>query len=343
MDNTSGTQEGRWRITKLELWNVFDETGKEYTQEDPLIFEEGEEGIGTITTKVVVKPVVSFGATDQGKTFGKTGETVNGAFMQSYTLSGLWVDIKDFEGKAMEVSDVQLSYVYGNNSSTYGGYTSTSLTNAVTDFTINLEDDGSGMHFAQTGSRTVQYAGSYALTFSFKIGETTQTYSGDNLPANAPKFTISSVKPTVKITYAEYKNKNGSQSTFTDTATTVYYKESTSSSCGITYYQYTPAKVNITLSGYGNAAGARLEFTTSNTDGKVHLYEESQKDDGTSTNAYSWTGDGSCTRYMGFWESKTGNDEKIPAGTLTATTLIFTYGGNEYSIDVPDFTIKNPS
>ena len=163
------------------------------------------------------------------------------------------------------------------------------------------------------------------------------------MPNNTPTFTVSSIAPTVTITSAQYASKSGGASTITNgTSTTVYYKEGTEKSCGITYYNYTPADVTINLTGYGKATSAKMVFTTSNTDGKVHLYEESQKDDGTSTNMYTWSGDGTCKRYMGFWESKTGTDAKTPAGTLTSVGVVLSDGVDEFIVPVT-IVINNPS
>ena len=354
VNNDLGTQDGNWKLTEVKLWDVFDASGKEYTETAPLVFAEAD--FGENKTKVVATVYVTF-AGDQSKTFGKSGDTVTGAFLQKYEgddgVSGVNVDIKDFENKPLDgISDVTMTYVYGNDSNAYGGYTSSSVNNANADFTFTMDPDSTNTHFVQVGKQDMQYAGSYTPVLTFKAAGTTFRYSGSSklnegeraLPANAPVFRVWSITPSVKITAAQYANKGGRNSTFTDTSTTVYYKEGTESSCGITYYNYTPADVTITLSGYGYASGAYLEFTTSNTDGKVHLYEESQKDDGTSTNKYTWTKDGACKRYVGYWESKTGSDDKTPAGTLTATVLKLTQGSSiTCEVNIPDITINNPS
>jgi hypothetical protein len=259
------------------------------------------------------------------------------------------VSISDFEGKPIEgISNVKLSFVHENNSTSYGGYKrADDIPLSAMEYTLN----GSGTTFSLGEAITFQYAGTYKTKLSFVIGASNFSYqksvleSVDTFPANTvvPTFTVSSIAPTVKITGAQYASKSGGASTFTDTTTTVYYKEGTEKSCGITYYNYTPADVTISLTGYGKASSAKLQFVTSNSDGKVHLYEESQKDDGTATNHYLWTSDGACKRYMGQWESKTGTDSKTPAGTLTGAALILTCNGTDYQVDIPDIVINNPS
>ena len=329
--DANGYQDGNWTLTGLRLWEVFAADGTAYTEEEPLMIDVSDTNN---VSKVISRINVTF-AQGLSKDF-------KGEFMQSHTVSGLSVDIKDFENNAYAtISNVKLKLVYQPGSSVEkGGYNSDHLQQSgANDIEIPLTVDSSKTHFVQSSDASVIYAGVYNTELSFVYNGTTITYSGES----APKFTVSSTVPTAKITAAEYASKSGSNSSYTDTATTVYYKEGTESSCGITYYNYTPASVTITLSEYGNAAGAKLVFKTSNPDGKVHLYEESQKDNGTSTDAYEWTGDGKCKRYMGHWEKKTGSDEKTPAGTLTAKQLIFTYGDKEYSIDIPDITINNPN
>ena len=354
--DTNGNQDGNWKIKELIIWDAFAADGTAYTEEVPLVIDDfGEEIKGKVVCKATIsftKPTVTGNCQkmDNGViNFGKdeTGKVV-GAFMDSYTVSGISVTIKDFEDEPIKnLTEVKLSFVYNNNSSTYGGYTSASLTNAMADFNITWTgENGAPLNqttFTQNGEETLQYAGSWTTEFSYKVGSTTHEYKGETLLSGAPQFTVSSITPTVKITAAQYASKSGGGSSVTDVSTTVYYQESTETSCGITYYNYTPADVTITLAGYGYASGARLPFVTSNADGKVHLYEESQKDDGTATNAYSWTADGVCKRYMGYWESKTGTDDKTPAGTLTATQLILTHDGVDYTVDIPDITINNPS
>lgn len=348
----NGKQDGNWTLKEINVWNYYDAAGNEISavitaDSNGLVSEVVPNGAATpltqtldVKTKVVATVKITF-PSGQGKDFGKDASgNVVGVFMQSYEISGLNVTIADFEGKAIEgISAVSLEYKYQNNSLAYGGYNG--VDNSLADFAIALP--GSGTSFAQTAPYTIKYAGSWNASFSFKIGSATYTYSGTSLPNNAPQFTVSSVAPTVTITSANYASKSGGASTITDgKSTTVYYKETTETNCGITYYNYTPGDVTITLSGYGKAASARMEFTTSNSDGKVHLYEESQKDDGTSTNKYTWSADGTCKRYMGHWESQTGNDKKTPAGTLTSTGIILSDGVNEFTVPVT-IVINNPN
>ncbi len=327
-------QDGNWQLVEIELWNVYDADGNFYTEEQPMIVDLESE---KIETKVVQTLTISF---EQGlsQNFGKdTNGNVTGKFMKSYTISGLSVQIMDFENMPINgIKNVTLTFTYNNDSGAYGGYTSASLTNTAADFTISLADDGSGTYFAQSGSQTIQYAGSYTTTFSVMVGNTTVTYSGDKLPVNTPEFTVSSEVPSVKIT----ARSNYRSSTNDDTSATVYYDASASSICGSSVTNYSQPHVTITLSNAGDASGATLQFAKDG-GGTVHLYTS----DGGSkaTDSYTWTGNGTCQRWVGYYKSRSGaTDDRTVAGTLTASVLKLTYNDVEYTVDIPDITINNP-
>ena len=334
--------DGYWRIRDIKIAGVFSEDGVPYTEDNPLVFDMTNEK--KVSTKVVATIKVEFGGTGS-QTFGKSGDTINGTFMQEHTIGEFSVRFTDFENKAIEgMQDVKIKLSYDGKSKDYGGYSGAT----AADTSYDLVSPGDGKTFAVKNIK-LRGAGGYKiteLTFAVKVGDTVTNGSVTEL-TNAPSYTVSSVTPTVKITNAYHKsgakNATSEQSTFTDTETTVYMKWSTETSCGITYNNYQPAYVEITLAGIGQASEAKLEFTTSNTDGVVHLYEESQKDDGTNTTAYTWTANGKCRRYMGWWESKTGSDEKTAAGTLKATILVLTFDNVPYTVDIADITINNPS
>jgi hypothetical protein len=277
---------------------------------------------------------------DKSANFGKDAAgNVTGAFMQSYTVSGISVNISDFEGKPVSgIKDVKLTYVWGNNAQAYGGYTSSQLTNAKADFVIALNDSGNGTTFAQSESYTLRYAGSYTTTFSFMVDGSTKSYTGSTLPANTPQFTVSSVVPT--ITIKERTNYSGS-STAGNTIT-VAYNHRTTTSCGITYHKYDQASVTLTLAGYGYANSAALPFVKDG-GGDVELYPNNQDAQSKRTDRYAWTGNGDCKRWVGFHDEVTGNDRATPAGTIRATAIVLVYDSVEYTVDIEDIVIINPT
>ena len=339
--DANGYQDGHWTLTALRLWNVFAADGTAYTEEAPLEIDVSDTNN---VTKAVNRIFVTF-APGQGKDFGMTNGAVTGAFMDSYTISGLNVVIKDFEGPLKGVGDVKIEYLYAGDSVAKGGYSGGNVpSSGVTAFTIYMKQDASDLtKFVQEGTQAVQIAGTYNPKLSFTFDGGNATYQGDTLPANTPVFTVNSVAPAVKITEASYASASSqTAATFTDTSTTVYAHqyETTSTVCGQTfrYKAYHQPFVTITLSGYGNATGATLTFTS--TGGTVLLYE---KEEGTSAvSTYTWSGNGNCKRWVGYWNSQTGDDDRTTAGTLTATTLVITYGGKEYTVSAP-ITINNPN
>lgn len=210
-------QDGNWKITALEVWDVLDQNGNLYTEDAPLKFDVKDEGI---ETKVVSKVYVTFAA-GQSKHFGREGFAekgeVIGKFMQSHSISGLNVDIKDFEEQPISgISDVKIKFTYVNGSSSSsdrGGYRSDKLDNTSdgATFTIYL-DSINGTNYAQSADdvATILYAGDYYTTFSYKVGNEETEYGDINangkidgtekaLPTGAPKFTVSSKAPTVTI------------------------------------------------------------------------------------------------------------------------------------------------
>jgi len=344
-----GYQDGNWQLKELRLWDVFDADGTEYTEDEPMVIDVS----GTNNkTKVVSQIHVSF-TEDKSQNFGKDARgNVTGAFMTGYEISGLAVNIRDFENQPIAgIKDVRLEFEHQGNSAVYGGYTGGQASN---DFAIVLTDDGSGTRFAQSGTQVIRYAGSYKTTFSYVVsgsgsGDKTMTYNENSLPANAPTFTVSSVAPAVAITAISPTGTFDVDTTgigeghtsatvpaWTSTNATVYFKCSRSgegSTCNPYRHNYGRPSVTMTMSGIGNASSATLSFGSD-----VHIYSGD-----TQTVGYTWTTNGTCARNIGYYQSRSAaNDNKIAAGTLTANTLILIYNDMEYTVTVPTITINNP-
>jgi hypothetical protein len=94
----------------------------------------------------------------------------------------------------------------------------------------------------------------------------------------------------------------------------------------------------------GNATAATLTFKESN-NGTVRLYSTLSRNGETTdqTDRYTWSSNGNCLRYVGYLNQVTGSDRATPAGTITAGTLVLTYGGVDYTVDIADITIINPA
>ncbi len=357
------SQEGKWQLTTLEVYDAFDASGNEYTEDAPLVLDVSD---ANNVTKVVTQVHVSF-PVDNSYNFGREGGTATGAitgtFMQSYTISGLSVNVTDFEGMPVSgVTDVKLTFTYQNSSSKdYGGYSSDTLDNSTdgATITVHLTDNGDGTYSQKTDA-TILYAGKYTTSFQYTVaGSAPVTVTDKTKMPNLPEFTVWSVKPTVVIasiapigshTTAVASGNTLQQKTvtssFSGNTATVYCKAtvSSSTSCGnITYSAEidTYPRVVLKLSGYGFASSARLQF--SGTEDQVYMYEGEGSNQ---TSVYAWSADNSeCTRYFGIYQDGTCSSGSLTvAGTLKANQLVLTDAdGNEFQVAIDTITINNPA
>ncbi|MBQ6718921.1 MAG: hypothetical protein IJN20_01040 [Oscillospiraceae bacterium] len=339
--DNAGKQDGNWTITQLRLAQVYDENGVLRTTENPLVWSmEGEDAVTTKVVSTVNIVISDLEDTELGK---NNNGVVDGAFMQSHSVSGITVDIKDFENQEIPGLDgVALSYTYADNSEVkHGGYSG--LTSAALNFEVPMTR--SGTKFTQTNAFTVQQAGIYTPTLTYTINGSGYTVAA----ASKLKLTVYSVAPAVSITAisptgtfdvdTDSDDANGSHGSatvpdFSATEATVYFKcsrDGSGSTCSPYRHNYSRPSVTITASGLVSGATAELYF------GDVHIYDGTTK-----TTGYRWTGNGVCARNIGYYRSVTASsDTKTPAGTLTANTLSIDYGGNKYTVPV-SITIRNP-
>ena len=359
----NGEQDGNWQLESLNIWNAYDKNGNLYTQDSPLVMDVTDK---SIVTKAVSSVKISF-AEDLSKDFGKDANgNVTSLFMEKHTISGLHVDIKDFEGEAIRgINGVTLKYVYGNDAKTYGSYTSDVLTNAIADYSILLEADSTGTHFVQNSDKIVKYAGSYTPTLTYNVSSTSggatnnTTYTAKNWSGIMPKVIISSVAPSVTIsaisptgTYSAdttgsgeggigsgAKTKNGhkdghAKPEFDADSATVYFKCTLKNVLRIYWYHvYDRPSVTMTLTDMRNNVSTELSFGPSS-----GVYSGNSQ-----VGSFSWSnGATTCQRNIGGYQNSTGSDSKTPAGTITADTLAVTYEGNTYNFTIPTITINNP-
>lgn len=370
-------QDGNWTLTTLKLWDVFAADGTAYTAEDPLKIDVSEHDN---KTNVISRIIIAFDEkkTDQSVILGKEDGIPIGQFMETHEFSGLKIRMHGLKG-ALDVSEVKMEYKYMGGSVANGGYSGENVPDPGTAvFTIHFVENtdleekkvtgSDGVGFIQSGVQQVQIAGKYVpvLTFKVKIGETyydfeyempTTDYTLPHTDVNngiisyttLPTVEVYSVVPSVAITTISPKGTfdadttgigEGHQSVTvpnnTATNATVYFKCSRSgsgSTCDPYRHNYARPSVTITLAGIGNATKADLSFGEG-----VHIYNGT-----TQTTDYSWTANGACARNIGYYRSRTAaSDDKTPAGTITASTLELTYGGETYNVPVPKITINNP-
>jgi hypothetical protein len=325
--NDKKTQDGTWTIQEIHLIGSYID-GEMRTEENPYVIDLSN--ASGVTTTVLSTIYVSFDNADNNI-------SAEGGFLESHIIDSLGVTISDFNNSALPnmADSVTLTYKYQNDSLTYGGY---EISSGITDtFNITLNKitkagKADGTYFAQSEGIALKHAGTYKLTdVQFNFNGRSVTLSEASLP-KAPVITISSTKPSVSVeTITTYKG-----SSKTNDSATVYFDSYKS------YYiftNYRQPSVTIKLSNMGYADTATLTFASSS-GGTVHLYESNGGS--TATSKYVWTKDGECLRWVGYYKSKTANDTKTAAGTLTSDKLVLKSDDISYTVDAK-ITISNPS
>lgn len=234
----SGKQDGYWTLETVYLWNYYktngdyvewakDEGGNlkgglSVTNDGSLVSNPDRDdanamvidvksanGGSDYTVKVVQTITVTF-AQNQSKDFGKDASgTVTGTFMQTYEgangINGVYATAKDFEGPVAGAQDITIVYEYVGDAKDKGGYEGGDATAKEEMFTLTLKQDASDKtKFVQSGSQTLQFAGTYKPTvvkFTFMPDNQLYTveYKEDKVPANVPTFAVWSKAPTVTV------------------------------------------------------------------------------------------------------------------------------------------------
>jgi len=346
--DANGYQDGNWQLTALKLWDVFAADGTAYTEESPLEIDVSNTNN---KTKVVNRITMTF-PQGQSKDFGKDASgNVTATFMDSHTISGLNVNITDFEGAPVQgVTEVQLTFEYVNQScSDYGGYSRSDLTNGTAGATITVPlNKVNGANFAQSTDAPILYAGKYNTIFSFKVSNMQVTYSGDSLPGNAPVFTVWSKVPTVTISAI---TPNGPHSTIgsndqTQAVTskiegnkaTVYCNTTRELNGKITEHP----SVTLMLNNMGKADSAALVFS-----GDTNYIYTGQSMNG-QTDAFTWTSaNNTSKRFVGQYRESNScrGMTRNAAGTLTsANTFTMVCDDITYTIQMSSqIVIENPN
>ncbi len=233
-------EDGDWTLKRLFLQNVYDKdavyensegntvTGRWYeetegtpTETDSFILVPREED--KLSTEVIASynVTVYYDGIEKGKYSSTDNKTTvdtftidltngtPGAFMTEYTTKAITVEVTDYKDRkidSMTASGSQLQLTYdATTTNKYGGYTGASSDKieftdiAVSDKTVSM------------GTVKLKQAGEYNTT-AFKISLGT---AGEIDVKVRPKFTISSVKPTVMITGITPTGSNPAQITYT--------------------------------------------------------------------------------------------------------------------------------
>lgn len=373
-------EDGKWTLKRLFLQGVYDtDSGKWYDEVDGipnednsfvLLPNEGEQ----LTTDLIVSynVAVSYDGKEQGKYNSlENTSTVNtftvdltggnaGTFLTEYTTKAITVEITDY--KHRKIDDIttdgsQLELTYNAlTSEAYGGYTRTSsASNDNKKLIENITINGKEVAF---GTVSLKQSGEYNTT-SFKISLGT---AGTIDVLVRPKFTISSVKPTVKITGISPSGSNpakityttkslswgrgteptftatGNQtSTFNDTTATVYALATADNSTQ-RHGGFTRPTVTLTVAGVNSGSAVSMTLPA----GSANAVTFSRTGNGTITGTLgtvsqinSWTSNFVLTHTLQAYYGH---------GTQSISSMKITNSGDEYTVtfDTP-ITINNPS
>lgn len=366
-------QDGAWVIKEVWLQKVFDENSNFYgsvvnettglpVAADCMVFDvydenkSAEDNIysyviqalhadlsGTYTNDA---GVFAGNITDETESvvFGKSGNTITGDFMDSYTASALTWAIYDWQNKPIDGMTASWELNFDGGSVSNGGYS------GATAFKIGetLTAASDGITYT-IPSQTYQEAGNYVMTLTYSAGTYTRTIKCT--------YSVYSIKPVLSIDdispKGSHKTVNSSNATTTVTSKidgntiTIYpNSEVTGSGCNKSGKLNEEPKVYLKLANRGNATTATLTFTESS-GGEVRLYYGSSSKSGTQTNAWTWNSTDAdvVMRFIGYNDAGS-CDSSVTAGTLTsATTVVLTYGTGDsaksYTVTVDAITIIN--
>lgn len=286
-----------------------------------------------------------------------TDEYKGNNFMVEYDATGNdnSVTFNDmFNGEIVkDVIDVKLIYRrQAGTAEDYGGYTWSEDGSSNDTVTVTLKKsstaDGKVTFTKDTVDNKLKVAGLYDVTLSYKYKDTTFTVPLSKTVAvksEVPTVAITGISPTAGSKISVDKNGAGSGHTdnvtvpaSTATSATVYFScsKTDKTTCTSERHNYTRPSVTITLTGFGAAESAELSFGSSS-----HVYNGT-----TRTGTYAWTANGTATRNIGYFNSRTAStDDKTPAGEITASVLTFTKDGVAYTFTLPEdkqITINNP-
>lgn len=348
-----GNKDGYWQITKLHIWNYFDDEG---VMQGAEVGEDGKLiGEAPMVINVSQKPgsTVRFIQTIQVSFAGNQNRDLQGAFLESKAISDVFVKIADYAGQPLgDVTAVKLTYNYDGNSAEYGGYTGAAAKDGI--FALDFEvDPTDGTKFLQKGERSVQFAGVYTpVKLEFMVaGQHQFTYTGETtpvLPTGAPTITLTSSSPTLKVTALSTEpgtNVTVLTGTRASDGTVNYETDATgdffwfSDYYAVVYLTVNPdwrltsyaPEVELTLSGMPESNfSASVVFNNASSSEHNATYTFTQSNL-VQSNTIGYEEDG------GTYVIETWSPKLFPAGKQTVSSLAVTYG--DYNLTV---ALSNP-
>jgi len=341
--------DGTWKLVGMRVGSAFYDD----------VFYDGEEGEGTtgwldLTDKVVEDNIeTEFFTTVKFSASNVPSLSYSGAFMDDHIVKGMMITITDYLGNAIDDIDVELAYVWDGTNRNFTVDDMTALPNQS--FTISEVQNGKVFKMQDMN---FQLEGSYDLTFSVTIGDTTYTeisaFSVDGsfdlknlkrIPVewSMPDVTITAISPTGRTYQTVNSAKNatvGVTSSINGNTAIVYSEmEMGKDNCGnATGKLIEEAKVTLKVVNIGKATKAAMPFS-STSNAEIYLHESTGASD--RTNAFVWTTNNSeCSRYVG--NNTSDCNSYSPAGTLSSSKVELTYGDIVYTINgVDTITIIN--
>ena len=347
-------QSGDWTITGLKLYNVYDKDGYFHAQGDgednPLIMDLTQ-CMDDLNVKIVNVKLQIDGE----------NEDLTGSFLETKTTTKpIEIQITDQNGDTLklDVSDITLNYVLEANSyATYGGYTADHLTDQSGDGENDTYTLTSNDHEHYTLDHvTLVYAGKYVPNaMSFTVGGQSYSYSRNDLSQiGMPEYTLTTTKPTAKITahtptgtYAtkitwttswttpKFTAGTDQTSSHSDYSATLYAKAAADNSGLSKHGTFTQPTLTITVAGMGYADKATLTLPAGSASEIVYEYSADgsvEKTLGSIATIKTWAWG------LHYLQGYTGH------GSVNIETMTLTKDGITYTVTLDNpLVITNPS
>lgn len=310
-------EEGVWELVQLKLADVYDETGKEYTAENPMIIHVSDNRT-EVTSRIYYEfenqVTKSVGLDDTGNAIFKFLEPVP-------IIAGeyLGLTIKDRAGNPVpNMGPITITMTYNGESSTYGKYTviKTADDKPLSDtVTLSMTYDSKDQRYEVVGNEKAyfKYAGEYVFDSVSGIDGSTGVTGNEPIIyayTKAPTVRVESVSPGTSEKFNTTKYVKGSLTPVSNVSnyisndgfyTVVYMKGS--SSYG--NWAYTMPSVTLALEGVATGEASLTMINAADT----------------STSHVFTFADGKATQTIGRSASGIGSQTKYLAGKTVFTTI----------------------
>lgn len=326
-DDRNDLGDGVWTLRGLYAQDFTHADGTYYPATDP---NNGEDpgfaltGVTPVETRIIKTDLKVSAVMDENE--------FHGTFMAQHSPR-VTVTVTDLTGKELDgvsVSGGSWNVIHTEGTQLdYGGYTGNYGSGRYTD--ADTPKTGRPISNGAASIDDLRTAGAYTSTLTVELMADNGTAS---YVSGGPSFTVYSELPTVTVSAV---SSNVTDNSKTDYSATVGFEQGSHKTCGTTYTDYYQSSVTLSLGNCGSASGGTMTFAAAN-GGTVHLYTEDESS-GSQTTSFAWTGAGTSTRYVGLVaNANKSNGTKTAAGTLTAESLVLTYGTDTFTFTVSKLT-----